>query len=82
VLSEIDVQLKDERLALEHQLRLELINQLFDKPCRDILGNKNVSSSTSTTITNKTDHNYSSRIRENCLLRKEFESGKLLFESH
>ena len=35
-------------------------------------------------ITNKNDHNYLSRIRENRLLRKqldqEFESGKLLFE--
>ena len=39
-LSDIDIQLKDERAALEHQLRTELINQLFDKPCRDILGNK------------------------------------------
>ncbi|CAF3843763.1 unnamed protein product [Rotaria magnacalcarata] len=86
-LSDIDTQLKDERVSLEHQLRSELINQLFEKPCRDILGNKNVSSSTnSTLLTNKNDHNYLSRIRENRLLRKQldqdFESGKLLFESH
>ena len=86
-LTEIDNQLKEERTSLESQLRLELINQLFDKPCRDILGNKNVSSSTSTVnSTNKNDHNYLSRIRENRLLRKqldqEFESGKLNFESH
>ncbi|CAF3443862.1 unnamed protein product [Rotaria socialis] len=86
-LSDIDTQLKDERVSLEHQLRSELINQLFEKPCRDILGNKNVSSSTNSTLsTNKNDHNYLSRIRENRLLRKQldqdFESGKLLFESH
>ncbi|CAF0878814.1 unnamed protein product [Adineta steineri] len=87
-LSDIDGQLKDERLALEHQLRQELVNQLFDKPCRDILGNKNVSSSTTTvnSTTNKNDHNYLSRIRENRLLRKQldqdFETGKLLFEFH
>ena len=86
-LSEIDVQLKEERSTLEQQLRTELINQLFEKPCRDILGNKNVSSSTnSTVLINKNDHNYLSRIRENRLLRKqldqEFESGKLTFEAH
>lgn len=86
-LADIDNQLKEERVALESQLRLELINQLFEKPCRDILGNKNVSSSTSTiSSTNKNDHNYLSRIRENRLLRKQldqdFESGKLNFESH
>lgn len=86
-LSDIDVQLKDERGALENQLRLELVDQLFDKPCRDILGNKNVSSSTNSTSTvNKNDHNYLSRIRENRLLRKQldqdFEAGKLAFESH
>ncbi|CAF4470116.1 unnamed protein product, partial [Rotaria magnacalcarata] len=76
-----------ERVSLEHQLRSELINQLFEKPCRDILGNENVSSSTNSALsTNKNDHNYLSRIRENRLLRKQldqdFESGKLLFESH
>jgi exocyst complex component 4 len=87
-LSDIDIQLKEERSALENQLRSELINQLFEKPCRDILGNKNVSSSSTTTINsmNKNDHNYLSRIRENRLLRKQldqdFESGKLVFESH
>ena len=86
-LSDIDIQLKDERSSLERQLRSELINQLFEKPCRDILGNKNVSSSTNSTLTtNKSDHNYLSRIRENRLLRKQldqdFESGKLLFEFH
>ncbi len=66
-LSDIDIQLKEERSALENQLRSELINQLFEKPCRDILGNKNVSSSSTTTINsmNKNDHNYLSRIREN-----------------
>ena len=91
-LSDIDLQLKDERAALENQLRVELVDQLFDKPCRDILGNKNVSSSSSSTTTNSTstlnknDHNYLSRIRENRLLRKQldqdFEAGKLAFESH
>ncbi len=86
-LSDIDLQLKDERSSLERQLRSELINQLFEKPCRDILGNKNVSSSTNSSLTtNKSDHSYLSRIRENRLLRKQldqdFESGKLLFEFH
>lgn len=83
-LADIDVQLKEERSNFEDKLRTELINQLFDKPCRDILGNKNLSSSNS--LSNKNDHNYLSRIRENRLLRKQldqdFESGKLLFESH
>ncbi len=86
-LSDLDVQLKEERSALESQLRSELINQLFEKPCRDILGNKNVSSSNSSgNSVNKNDHNYLSRIRENRLLRKQldqdFELGKLVFESH
>lgn len=83
-LADIDLQLKEERSNFEDKLRTELINQLFDKPCRDILGNKNLSSSNS--LSNKSDHNYLSRIRENRLLRKQldqdFESGKLLFESH
>ena len=86
-LSDIDIQLKDDRQSLEHQLRSELINQLFEKPCRDVLGSKNVSSTANLTLsTNKNDHNYLSRIRENRLLRKQldqdFESGKLEFESH
>ena len=86
-LTDIDVQLKDERASFEDQLRTELINQLFDKPCRDILGNKSVSSSSNAAlIASKNDHNYLSRIRENRLLRKQldqdFESGKLVFESH
>ncbi|CAF1341274.1 unnamed protein product [Adineta ricciae] len=89
-LVDIDTQLKDERLSFEHQLRSELINQLFEKPCRDILGNKNVTSSSSITnsslTSNKNDHNYLSRIRENRLLRKQldqdFELGKLSFEFH
>ncbi|CAF5055399.1 unnamed protein product, partial [Rotaria sp. Silwood1] len=80
-LSNIDLQIKDERLTLEDQLRFELIYQLFDKPSRDVLGNKNLS----TTI-NKHDQSSVSRLRENRLLRKqldqEFEEGKLSFESH
>ncbi|CAF5052608.1 unnamed protein product, partial [Rotaria sp. Silwood1] len=76
-----DLQIKDERLTLEDQLRFELIYQLFDKPSRDVLGNKNLS----TTI-NKHDQSSVSRLRENRLLRKqldqEFEEGKLSFESH
>lgn len=86
-LSEIDLQLKEERSSLEQQLRSELIHQLFEKPCRDILGNKNVSSTSNSVLSiSKNDHNYLSRIRENRLLRKqldqEFESGRLTFESH
>jgi exocyst complex component 4 len=83
-LSDIDLQIREERLALEDQLRLELIDQLFDKPCRDILGHKNLSSTTNTSL-NKNDQNSLSRLRENRLLRKQldqdFEEGKLLFES-
>ena len=63
---------------------MELIDQLFDKPCRDVLGHKNSSSTTNTSLT-KTDQNSLSRLRENRLLRKqldqEFEEGKLTFES-
>ncbi|CAF4352156.1 unnamed protein product [Rotaria socialis] len=66
-LSDIDVKLKDERIALENQLRLELINQLFEKSCRDILGNKN-------------DQNYLSRIRENRLLRKQLDPKYILVD--
>jgi hypothetical protein len=84
-LSDIDLQIKEERLTLEDQLRFELLDQLFDKPCRDILGNKNLSSS-STITNNKNDQNSLSRLRENRLLRKQldqdFEEGKLSFESH
>ncbi len=84
-LSGIDLQIKEERLALEDQLRFELIDQLFDKPCRDILGNKKLTSTT-TNFTNKTDQHSLSRLRENRLLRKQldqdFEEGKLSFESH
>ncbi|CAF1123910.1 unnamed protein product [Rotaria sordida] len=80
-LSHIDLQIKEERLALEDQLHFELIYHLFDKPSRDILGNKNLSS----TI-NKNDQHSVSRLRENRLLRKqldhEFEEGKLSFEYH
>ncbi|UJR38316.1 hypothetical protein I4U23_030986 [Adineta vaga] len=66
-----------------------IIIQLFDKPCRNILGNKNVTSSSTTNsslTSNKNDHNYLSRIRENRLLRKqidqEFQSEKLSLELH
>lgn len=80
-LSNIDLQIKEERLTLEDQLRLELIYQLFDKPCRDILGNKNLS-----TTLSKHDQRAITRLRENRLLRKQldhdFEEGKLSFESH
>ena len=44
-LADIDMQIKEERLTLEDLLRFQLIDQLFDKSCRDILGNKNSSSS-------------------------------------
>ena len=75
-LAEIDAQLKEERLALEDQLHLQLIDQLFDKTSRDILGSKTPS---------KSDQTPSSRSRENRLLRKqldrEYEEGKLSFES-
>ncbi|CAF1034598.1 unnamed protein product [Adineta steineri] len=85
-LSDIDTQIKEERIALEDQLRIELIDQLFDKPCRDILGNKNLTSTTTNNLTNKTDQNSLLRTRENRLLRKqldqEFEEGKLSMESH
>ena len=36
--ADIDLQIREERLTLEDQLRYELIDQLFDRPCRDILG--------------------------------------------
>ena len=87
-LAHIDSQLQDDPSSFEHQLRSQSINQIFEKPCRDILGNKNVtSSSTNSSLTaNKNDHNYLSRIRENRLLRKQldqdFELGKLSFEFH
>jgi hypothetical protein len=68
-------------VALEDKLRFELIDQLFDRPCRDILGSKSLSSSSS-----KNESNPLSRVRENRLLRKqldqEFEEGKLTMESH
>ncbi|UJR07853.1 hypothetical protein I4U23_012136 [Adineta vaga] len=85
-LVDLDIRIKEERVSLEDQLRFELIDQLFDKPCRDILGSKTLSSSTTTTTTTKTDQNTLSRLRENRLLRKqldqEFEEGKLTLESH
>ena len=83
----IDLQLKDESFALEHQLRAELLSQSFEKSCRDILGNRNVPSSTMSSFSlSKNDHNSFSRIRENRLLRKqldqEFQLAKLAFEWH
>ncbi|CAF3461997.1 unnamed protein product [Rotaria socialis] len=79
-LSHIDLQIKEERVTLADQLRFELIYQLFAKPSRDILGNKNLSSTL-----NKSDQNSVTPSRENRLLRKqldqEFEQGKLSFES-
>ena len=76
-LTDIDAQLKEERLALEDQLHIQLIDQLFDKTSRDTLGSKTASKSDPTPV---------SRSRENRLLRKqldqEYEEGKLSFESH
>ena len=78
-LSDIDLQIKEERLTLEDQLHSELIYQLFDQSCHDILENK-------TTTINRNDYKSLSRLRENRLLRKQldqdFEEGKLSFESH
>ena len=83
-LADIDLQIKEERSNLEDQLRFELLDQLFDKPSRDTLGNKNLLLS-STTI-KSFDENTPLRTRENRLLRKqldqEFHEGKLSFESH
>jgi exocyst complex component 4 len=83
-LSDIDLQIKEERLSLEDLLRFQLIDQLFDKSCRDILGNKNLSPSSINT--SKHDQHSISRLRENRILRKQldqdFEEGKLSFESH
>ncbi|CAF1537970.1 unnamed protein product [Adineta ricciae] len=80
-LADTDIRIKEERVTLEDQLRFQLVDQLFDKPCRDILGSKTLSATAS-----KTDQNTLKRLRENRLLRKqldqEFEEGKLKLESH
>ena len=85
-LSEIDARIKEERFSLEGQLRSELIFQLFEKPSRDILGNRNLSSAPGSNSSNRNDQTSLSRVRENRLLRKQldrdFEEGKLAFESH
>lgn len=81
-LSDIDIHIKEERLALEDQLHFQLIDQLFEKSCRDVLGSKTLSTSTSSS---KADQTPLTRSRENRLLQKqldkEFEEGKLSFES-
>ena len=78
VLAEIQSSLREERFSLEDRLCLELIDQLFEKPSRDLLTNKNLSSL-------RTEGSGSSRLRENRLLRKqldqEFHEGKLGLES-
>lgn len=73
VLADVESYLRDERFALEDRLCSELIDQLFEKPSRDRLTNKNLSSI-------RTEGK-----RENRLLRKEldreFHEGKLTLES-
>ena len=56
---------------LEHQWRAELLSQSFEKPWRDILGNRNVLwSITSTFSLSNNDHKYFSRIAENRLFTR------------
>ncbi|CAF1528324.1 unnamed protein product, partial [Didymodactylos carnosus] len=85
-LSNIDLQIKEERVSLEQTLKLELIDQLYIKSCHDILGNKNTASASKLNGNHdNSDHAYISKIRENCLLRKQFDhdynQGKLTFEN-
>ena len=72
-LADVESYLRDERFALEDRLCSELIDQLFEKPSRDRLTNKSLSSI-------RTEGK-----RENRLLRKEldreFHEGKLALES-
>lgn len=77
-LTEIDARIKEERFALEDHLCSELIHHLFEKPSKDILTAKD--------FTGNRSGKYSSlRLRENRLLRKqfdqEFDEGKLSLES-
>ena len=52
-LSSIDLQIKEERSTLEEQLHIELIYQLFDEPCRNVLKSKNIR-----TLTNRQEQFY------------------------